>query len=194
MIRVEVLTGAALQDALPDVARLRIGVFREWPYLYDGDTAYEERYLQSYATSEGAIVVAAMDEDEIVGAATGMPLRHHAEEFAGALDGSGLPLDNVFYCAESVLLPEYRGKGLGHSFFDMRENHARALGLGHSAFCAVIRDPDHPGRPEAYRPLDGFWRKRGYAPIPGAVARFDWKEVGLARPTTQSLQFWARAL
>ena len=43
MIRVERLTGAALAAALPDVARLRIAVFRAYPYLYDGDAAYEER-------------------------------------------------------------------------------------------------------------------------------------------------------
>ena len=71
MIDVAVLSGDALIQALPDVARLRIGVFRDWPYLYDGDTGYEERYLRSYADSDGAIVVAALDGDEIVGAATG---------------------------------------------------------------------------------------------------------------------------
>ncbi|MFP5511018.1 MAG: GNAT family N-acetyltransferase, partial [Alphaproteobacteria bacterium] len=41
MIRVAALTGAGLEAALDDVARLRIAVFRDWPYLYDGDLAYE---------------------------------------------------------------------------------------------------------------------------------------------------------
>ena len=31
---------------LEDVAHLRIAVFREFPYLYDGDPGYEARYLQ----------------------------------------------------------------------------------------------------------------------------------------------------
>ena len=35
-VRIETLTGAALTEALDDVARLRIAVFRDWPYLYDG--------------------------------------------------------------------------------------------------------------------------------------------------------------
>jgi len=31
------LTGQELDDAIEEVARLRIRVFAEWPYLYDGD-------------------------------------------------------------------------------------------------------------------------------------------------------------
>ena len=54
---VRVLTGAALDSALDDVARLRIAVFRDWPYLYDGDLDYERRYLESYRTSTGAVLV-----------------------------------------------------------------------------------------------------------------------------------------
>ena len=36
-ITLETLSGAALLPCLDDVARLRIAVFRDWPYLYDGD-------------------------------------------------------------------------------------------------------------------------------------------------------------
>ena len=39
------LTGVDLDSALDDVAALRIAVFRDWPYLYDGDPDYERRYL-----------------------------------------------------------------------------------------------------------------------------------------------------
>jgi hypothetical protein len=30
-----------LEAALDDLARLRIAVFADWPYLYEGDAAYE---------------------------------------------------------------------------------------------------------------------------------------------------------
>lgn len=194
MIEARTLTGPALLGALDDLAALRIDVFRDWPYLYDGDPAYERRYLQSYARSDGAIVVAALDGGRIVGAATGMPLAHHEEDFAAAFAGTSYDLSTIFYCAESVLLPAYRGQGLGHAFFDAREAHARALGLTHSAFCAVIRPADHPARPTSYRPLDPFWRKRGYAPLPGVIARFDWTDFGDKHETAHPLQFWMRAL
>lgn len=188
-----VLTGKALSDALPDVARLRIRVFHDWPYLYDGDLDYEADYLRAYRAPD-AVVVAAFDGDRIVGAATGAPMTDHAQDFGDAFADRPEALSHIFYCAESVLLPEYRGQGVGHAFFDARENHARALGARFSAFCRVIRPDLHPDRPPAYRSLDGFWRKRGYEPLPGVIARFSWKDLGMRVETEKPLQFWMRAL
>ena len=193
-ITVHPLTGADLDAALEDVARLRMTVFRDWPYLYDGSFDYEHRYLQSYRDSAGAILVGAFDGARLVGAATGTPMEDHAEDFARAFDGQGVALEDIFYCAESVLLPQYRGRGIGHAFFDAREAHARRLGRRYSAFCGVIRPDDHPMKPADYRPLDGFWRKRGYETLPGVVAHFDWTDIGDADQTSKPLQFWMRAL
>lgn len=194
MIRVERLQGAAVSDALPDVARLRMEVFRSWPYLYDGDMAYEEAYLQVYRDSQDAILVAAFDGDTLVGASTGAPMADHDEDFGAAFSDGDPSLDQIFYCAESVLQPDYRGQGIGHHFFDVREAHARTLGFWYSAFCAVIRPDDHPLRPPAYQPLDPFWRKRGYAPVEEVTASFLWKDVDLPDETHHALQFWMRAL
>lgn len=194
MIDVRSLTGPALEAALDAVADLRIAVFRDWPYLYDGDAAYERAYLQSYRDSPGAILVGAFDGPRLVGAATGTPMRDHADEFAAALAMSGHDLDSMFYCAESVLLPEYRGRGIGHRFFDLREAHASGLGCTTSAFCAVTRPAKHPLKPATYQPLDPFWRKRGYAPLPGAVAHFAWKDLDQPGETDHPLQVWLRRL
>ena len=194
VLRIETLTGAALEAALDDVARLRIEVFRAWPYLYDGDLAYERDYLQSYRDSAGAVVVGAFDADRLVGAATGTPLADHADDFAAAFAQSTLNMADIFYCAESVLLPAYRGQGAGHGFFDAREAHARELGFAKSAFCSVIRSKEHPLHPTGYTPLDPFWRKRGYQPLPGVAAEFAWKDIDQPKETTKTLQFWLRDL
>jgi len=192
-MRVVALRGAALDSALDDLARLRITVFRDWPYLYDGDLDYERRYLTPYRDNARAVVVGAFD-GVLVGAATGTPMEDHAGDFAAAFADSGYSLSDIFYCAESVLLPEYRGQGIGHRFFDSREAHAVALGRHHVAFCAVQRPVDHPSRPAGYRPLDPFWRARGYAPLPGVIARFHWRDLGEPAETAKPLQFWMRSL
>jgi GNAT superfamily N-acetyltransferase len=193
-LRVAPVTGAALEVALPTLARLRIAVFRDWPYLYEGDLAYEEAYLRPYRDSPGAVVVGAWNGDTLVGAATGSPLEDHAGEFGAPFEAAGHDLTTVFYCAESVLLPRYRGQGVGHAFFDAREAHARALGRRWCCFCAVVRPAEHPARPVGYRPLDAFWRKRGYAPLPGVLAQLGWRDIGAAEETAKPLQFWLRAL
>ena len=188
------LTGADVDAALDDLAALRITVFRDWPYLYDGDLDYERSYMASYRDSRDAILVGAFDGDRIVGAATGTPMEDHADDFAAAFARTGHDLTQIFYCAESVLLPDYRGQGAGHAFFDAREAHARALGRRFSAFCGVVRPDDHPLRPDSYRPLDAFWRGRGYVPLDGVVARFRWKDIDQTGQTEKTLQFWMKRL
>ncbi|MGP3697737.1 GNAT family N-acetyltransferase [Rhodobacter sp. NSM] len=193
-LEARVLTGAALEARLDEVAALRMTVFRDWPYLYEGSMDYERNYLAAYRTSPGAILVGAFDGDRLVGAATGTPMEDHAEDFAAAFAATGVPLDRIFYCAESVLLPEYRGQGMGHRFFDLREDHARALGRRYSAFCSVVRPDDHPLRPASAHSNDAFWRGRGYAPLPGVLADYAWTDVGETHQTRKPLQFWMRAL
>ncbi|WP_138468313.1 GNAT family N-acetyltransferase [Poseidonocella sp. HB161398] len=194
-VEIRPLTGAELAAALGDLARLRIEVFRAWPYLYDGDPDYEARYLAGYGETPNAILVAALDGGRVVGASTGLPLAaHRAAEAGGSWPEGAPPVGDIFYCAESVLLPEYRGQGIGHRFFDYREAQAREAGFAWSCFAGVIRPADHPMKPAAYRPLDPFWRARGYDPLPGAIERFTWKDVGDSAETKKELQVWLKKL
>jgi GNAT superfamily N-acetyltransferase len=191
---VEPLTGDALDAALPDLARLRIAVFRAWPYLYEGDADYEARYVRAYAESPNAVIVGCFDGGTLVGAATAAPMEDHAREFAAPLAERGHDLSDILYCGESVLLPEYRGRGVGHAFFDAREAHGRALGRTFACFCGVIRDADDPRRPADYAPLDPFWRKRGYEKLEGVTASYPWREIGAEAETDHPMQVWMRRL
>ena len=194
-LEVEPLTGDAASAVLDEVARLRIEVFREYPYLYDGDLDYERKYLESLAGARDAVIVQAREGGTLIGASTGAPLVTQQESFRAPLRARGIPEDEVFYFGESVLLQKFRGRGLGHAFFDERENHARSLEeIRHCAFCAVVRPDDHPARPAQYRSHDKFWKKRGYEPLPGVVGSFPWQEVGAAGEVEHPMQFWMRSL
>src|SRR5690606_27158098 len=128
----------------------------------------EERYLGTYARSAGSLWVLAIDAGEIVGASTGLPLADEEAGFRQPFVERGIDPARVFYFGESVLLPRYRGLGVGHRFFDEREAHARALGgFEWTAFAAVDRPPDDPRRPAGHRDNDAFWARRGYARQPG---------------------------
>jgi GNAT superfamily N-acetyltransferase len=193
-LQIHKLTGAGLERALNDLARLRIEVFRAFPYLYDGTLAYEEGYITGLAGAKDSFIAAAEDEGRIVGCATGSALAGHHEEFAAPFASHNYDPAQVFYCGESVLLPGWRGRGIGHKFFDLREAHAKERGYKYSAFCAVIRPADHPLRPANYVPLDAFWEKRGYRKVPGMIASFHWKDIDQPQETEHSMQFWLREL
>jgi len=193
-IDVRPLRDQGLEATLDQVAQLRISVFRDWPYLYDGTLGYERQYLDSYRDNPGALLVGAFHDGRLIGASTSTPMEDHAAEFAAPFRALGIAPEKILYGAESVLLRPYRGIGLGHRFIDLREAHARALGRSHVAFCSVIRPDDHPARPATYRTNDAFWQGRGYAPLPGVVARFNWKDLGDSAETEKQLQFWMREL
>jgi len=193
-VAIERVVGAAIADHLPALAALRIAVFREWPYLYEGSPEYEQRYLASYAASPDGVVVIARDADRVVGASTAMPLAQHSDDVVPPLAAAGLAPDTVCYFGESVLDPAYRGQGLGHAFFAEREAHARAAGFAVAAFCAVERPADHPRRPPAYRPLDELWRRHGFVKRPDLVTTFSWRDVGDAAETAKPMVFWIKEL
>lgn len=193
-VTVETLPAHRIEQAIDALARLRIAVFAEWPYLYEGDADYERDYLAEFAAAPDAALVVAHDDDRIVGAATASPLAAQKEEFKAPFVAAGWDVPRTFYFGESVLLPDYRGQGIGHAFFDHREAASRAAGAAIATFCAVQRPADHVLRPAGYRPLDAFWTKRGYAKVEGLVTSFDWLDIGETRETPHPMQFWARAL
>lgn len=93
-----------------------------------------------------------------------------------------------------MLLPHWRGRGIGHAFFDGREEAGRARGFETSCFCAVVRPNDHPMKPADYRPLDAFWRKRGYAPVEGLITDFEWNDLAEGASASHPMQFWLKRL
>jgi GNAT superfamily N-acetyltransferase len=192
-LHVESFVGASVARYLPAIAVLRIEVFREWPYLYEGSVEYEAKYLSSY-TGPDAMVAIAFDGDEIVGASTAVSVNAHPDEVAAPLAAAGFDLAQMFYFGESVLRADRRGLGLGHRFFDEREAHARRLGYRHASFCAVERAADDPRRPADYVPLDRFWTKRGFVRRPDIVGTFSWLDVGDEVETEKAMVFWVKDL
>lgn len=116
--------------------------------LYDGDTRYERDYITKFAASKGAVIIGAYEGVQMVGAATGAPLKDHFDDFAAPLVAAGYRAEDLFYFGESVLLEAFRGRGIGVDFFIEREKAALEAGFDRVVFCSVIRPRDHPMRPQ----------------------------------------------
>ncbi len=194
-VRLEIFTGSGMARLLPALADLRTEVFRDWPYLYDGDPAYEQEYLKVYADNDRAMLALAFDNDKIIGASTCLPMIGAAPEIRAPLEAKGLDPNQYFYFGESVLLRAYRGHGLGVRFFNAREAHAIADNVCDNAlFYAVRREPGHAARPVDAKPLDTFWRNRGFRPLPGVSCDMSWRELGMTSQISHTLDAWCKPL
>lgn len=189
----ELHRGADAAPYLKEVARLRTTVFREWPYLYDGDVAYETQYLQRYTTCPDFLLILARAEGQVVGASTGQPLAAESAEFKTPFEAAGEAVSAYFYCGESVVSPAFRGHGLGKTFFAAREAHARTLpGIRHTCFCAIERPLPDTRRPPAHRELHDFWKRLAYKRHPSLAASLAWKEIGSPAEIPHTLPFWIK--
>lgn len=176
------------------LATLRMTVFRSWPYLYDGSLDYEADYLKEFLSDKDAVVIVARVGEIAVGMATASPMATQSDLIKAPFLEAGFDPKTVFYFGESVLLPQFRGQGIGHRFFDEREAAAIAAGADYAAFCAVVREDTDPRRPPDARALTDFWHKRGYRPAPCPDTRLSWKEVGQDGEVDHPMRFWIRKI
>jgi GNAT superfamily N-acetyltransferase len=190
----QLLTGSAVADSLADLASLRIEIFQEFPYLYDGRREDELRYLKLYAEAPEAFVITVTDSGKVVGAATGIPLRHEHQGLIVPFAGSVYPVDEIYYVGELLLCPAYRNQGLGLRLVTQVEAQVRSLGTYRYLTCAtVMRPDDHPLRPTQYLPIDRFLARTGFRSLPGMTTEFNWRETdGVTR--THPMKFWIKAV
>lgn len=195
-IKVHTVSKDFAREHLAEIAALRIRIFRDFPYIYDGSVDYEVKYLDRYFKAANGTFILAIDENagkKIVGVATALPLAEEEDFIKKPFIENGKKIDEFFYFGESVLLPEYRGQGIGHAFFDAREKVALSFPeIKVTTFCAVQRPADHPLKPANYQPLDGFWQKRGYQKDNQLTSDFEWLDLGNTQTTAKKMVYWTK--
>lgn len=188
------LTGPTIAGGIDDMATLRLDIFLEYPYLYQGRREDELQYLNTYAEAPDACVILAYDGLAAVGAATGMPLVHEDAKMLEAFAGAPFPLDGIYYVGELLFRPAYRNGGLGRALLVRLENHLRSLGSYRTLTCATVERPDdHPLRPHDHIPITRFLARTGFVRLPGVATHFVWRETdGVERD--HPMQFWIKDL
>jgi hypothetical protein len=112
-IKILSFTGSDVKDLIPQIARLRIEVFHEYPFLYVGDYEYEKCYLKKFLKMKDGIVVAAFDQDELIGLSTGFPFIYESDNLKEVFLPNHRNPKDYFCFGESVLRKSYRGLGIG---------------------------------------------------------------------------------
>ncbi|QLH42944.1 MAG: GNAT family N-acetyltransferase [Coxiellaceae bacterium] len=193
-LEIVTLQGQAVVPYIKDLAELRCKVFREFPYLYIGNSEYERKYLATYLECPSSTLILVFDNKRVVGASTAIPLKYEVEECKQPFIKNGYDIDQVFYFGESVLLHEYRGQGIGKEFFKRREQAARQQNYQLATFCAVERPQDHPRRPADYKPLDEFWRMMGFVKHPEIATTYYWQDLDETTESLKPMTFWLKWL
>lgn len=193
-ISVKSFTGEDILPYIKELGDLRMKVFREFPYLYDGTLASEEAYLNTFASAKNSVLVIAFDESQVIGASTALPLSEETPNVQQPFIDEAYDLEKIFYFGESVLLPEYRGQGIGVQFFEHREAFAKQFSsINLLTFCGVIRPEDHPRRPASYTALDQFWQNRGYSKT-AMICKMEWQDLDESQESSKRLQFWIKRI
>lgn len=194
-IKVISYTGTSVADLIPQIANLRIEVFQEYPFLYIGDYEYEMRYLKKFLTMKDAIVVAAFDQDALIGLSTGYPFTYEAANLKKLFASANRDPKDYFCFGESVLIKTYRGLGIGKEFFARRIAHVQRLKqYSHICFYTILRPENDPRRPSDFRPLAPFWRSQGFVEHPELVGQVPYQEIGEKTETFKKMIFWIKDL
>lgn len=170
-LEVKAICNTQAQHYIKDLAYLRMEIFQEYPYLYQGNLD---------------------DEKKVVGASIVLPLVHETSNLQSPFETLEFQKNQILYLDRSVLLSAYRGYGIGYQFFNYREAHAQKLGLSTMTLCSVQRAQNHPMRSEGYRSHHTFWKSRGYIERSDIPTQFFWRDLNNQEETAKTMRFWPR--
>jgi GNAT superfamily N-acetyltransferase len=178
---------------IPELAKLRIEIFKEYPYLYDGDFEYEQKYLSKFVHAPESLIALVFDTDKIVGAFSGLPMRYEEGNLQSVWEEE---LDSLYYFSELLLLPGYRKFGIGSQLMSQAEKWVEQLDTEYTklVLATVIRAENHPSKPIDYQSLNTLWEKFDYTLLKGKTCTIAWKELGEIIESEKPMQFWSKEL
>lgn len=192
----KIFQGKEINDWILTLADLRIEIFKEWPYIYNGDLEYEKKYLSRYAQANKSMIAIAFDQNKVIGATSciWLPEEIDLEIKKPFIDHQFNP-HKIAYFGESLLKKDYRGQGIGSQFMKLREEFSLDIcNANYAAFCSVVRPAQHPLKPKDYMSLENFWRSKGYTPQESMFCKMSWLDYDQKTQSEKKLQFWMKKL
>jgi len=186
-------SGAEIEPFIPQIGALRIGMFREFPYLYEGNLESEIAYLQ-HLTSQQAETLLLFKDNAIVGFMNAMPLANAEEAVQKPFIEAGHTLSDYCYVGELMVLPAYRTAQLINTCCAHYEQYARTHKYTFAIFITIDRPDNHPAKPSGYRPLEPLWRRLGFELIPDMKIESDWQQVDTQKREQNTLSLWRKRI
>lgn len=192
---IQLVKGKELLANIAELAKLRLKIFREYPYLYEGDSASEESYLSLFASSSDAFFIVAKGESQLVGAISGIPLDFAQKEIRDAFCQSTIESGGYYALCDILVLKEHRNRKIGSILYKEFENQLLKMKrYTKLVLWQIVRAQDDPRRPNDYFSLDDFWRKKGFIKHPELVCYIPWKEVSDEKAISHRFEFWVKEM
>lgn len=193
-IRYVQVENQAILPYIKDMTTLCNTVYAEYPYRYDGNDDDYDYYLANYAKTPKSFMCVAFDDDKAIGIATCIPLIDYRSHYIKPFVDQGYPLAAIAYHGELILLPEYRGQGIGKALYLSVENWARNNQFPYIAFAQIDESKIPVAPPADYVPVDGFWDKLGFTKHPELQFNAFYKCVGEDEETYHPMYYWLKKL
>ncbi len=196
---IKILTQEEIKPLIPFVAQARITVFRDYPYLYEGNVDDEMNDLDKYAQHSHSALAIAYHQDVPVGFLCGSDFIHYSPMFENPIidifKEEGLEPEKHYYFADIILLAEHRRKGLSPKLFATLESYAQSKGYKSTCFVTEYHH-NHPLKPKNHRSLVPLWNNLGYNKSP-ILAYASWpthQADGTVKTQQHPLIFWFKKL
>lgn len=171
-------------------------VYQEYPYLFlpSEHDSYSE-YFESLDDISNSIACIAFDQEKVIGAAIGLPIKKANNRVLEAFDGKNMDLGQMYYLGELVLLPKYRKQGIGSAIYYHFEAAVKEMNHYNSIALCQIEDPRYDSlKPRGYVPNDRLWEKLGFVHHPQIYFNSLWVNVNQTEPSPHHLVFWIKTL
>lgn len=198
-LRIDIYVGADSLEFIETVSKVRIDVFKDYPYLYEGDLEYEKKYVQGYTADSKAMIAIARIDGKIAGVSTGIPLISDSEIVADAkkvFAKDQVDIGDYYYYGEIIVLPEFRGKSIASRLYAEQDAVVKTWGFKHVCILTVVREQDHPLKPENYKSPDSMWKHLGFFRN-NLTVEYHWPTIQIdktVRDVNNTLEFWTKSL
>ena len=192
-ITIKVLRGQEMIPYLETAAEWRIKEFKSFPYLYQGNLEYESMYMHECEKNPEAILIVGERNNEILGFTTGIPIGTMSD-LLQSLRNKLPNAHEYYYLAECIFAPTVRGRGFAQKGIKLFEEVVDELGYKKICFLTVIRDENHPLKPQRYLNKDPIWSRWKYQKT-DLILEFPWPTIqadGSVIDFLNPMRFWEK--
>lgn len=182
-----VLKNKEAEPYLDEILKMRLKNFIEFPYLYEGDEKYEQKYLEVLMESKTSLLIIVKENDKVIATGTGLCLNDEVDFVKNPYINEDI--NKIFYISEVVVNKEYRKSGIAKIIGDKFIEYAFQNNYKKIVFCSVNRNSNHKLRPKNYYPNENIWIKYGFSRS-DKKCYIPWKDIDEEIDSQKELQFY----